>query len=376
MVPTKGGGTRPTELKNFKVPPVVAQVYGSEYVDELDIMFAVEDPTVNFPHAYKWYRGGRLACKGDGERAIRKRGDFEVLSSDGEVLDAASDRLHEGEVPADDKTWHNIGCPCPLLKEDRPRHPQCRMRGSLMVLLYKVSMGMVYQIDTGSFHNIVRVNSAMDFIRGMVGRLAMVPLKLRRQETQMTYEGKTATHYLLSIELDANLMEVAQLRTQNNLILERVSGLRISAPRETEDIPMLPAGVVDLYDEDGEAGAPRREQNESQTEPSSVNGASTDVSSAGHTDVTKDTEVVPAKAAPRPAPKLTGAKLRTALRKIKAHAERTGYYNSESDTVRVPKEITWLDGDGNEYMEISLSLLTDSELMELGLVLKGMPDSE
>lgn len=185
MLKTSANGkTYPSEVSHFVVPPEVAKVYG-ETPTELDIMFPVEDEGTFFPQAYKLYGSSQnLKCKGDGETATK--------------LDPETGELTE------------VPCPCELADTKGG----CGPKGCLMVLLPKVSLGGVYQIDTGSMANMITINSYVDYLRCLIGQVAMVPLKLRRIEQKLKGpDGKMSKHYLLQIEFVGNAQEVRALRS-------------------------------------------------------------------------------------------------------------------------------------------------------------------
>ena len=218
----KNGKEYPREVPYFVVPPEVEKVYGDRPL-QLDIMFPTEDDRAIFPQSYKWYVSNGLRCKGNGETAMRRfadmaKGDRQPLSNGAEAH--KPDELVE------------VACPCPLLETG-----ECRQNANLMVLLPKVSLGGVYQITTGSFHNIVRVNSCIDYVRGIVGRIALVPLLLIRQEEEIQYEGKKAKHYLLQVILNINLEEAGKLRDNARMILAQTERLSLPAPIEDGDDP-------------------------------------------------------------------------------------------------------------------------------------------
>ncbi|WP_447973941.1 recombination directionality factor [Nitrospira sp. Kam-Ns4a] len=108
----KHGQTYPAEVDYFVVPPEVAKVYGPK-PKALDVMFPVQNRSIIFPQALKWYGSGRgLKCIGDGERAMRLNEQTGAME------------------PMD--------CPCPLLEQG-----QCSRRAHLMVILPKVNYGGV-----------------------------------------------------------------------------------------------------------------------------------------------------------------------------------------------------------------------------------------
>jgi len=174
----------PKEVDYFVCPEVVRKTYGEE-PKELLIMFPVEDEEIFFPQWYNCYQGGVLSCKGDGETA--KRWDW------------------------DKKEMIEVKCPCERLEQKK-----CRAVGRLQFLLPEVKDAAgVFQIDTGSKNSIQDINSGIDFIRGIVGRIAMVPIRLRREPIETTKldskEGVIkGTHFTMKFSLEGvSLSELA-----------------------------------------------------------------------------------------------------------------------------------------------------------------------
>lgn len=198
----KTGKEFPREVNHFVVPPEVSAVYG-EKPTELDVMFPLNDIDTVFPQAYKFYGSGRgLKCVGNGESAMR--------------LDETTQTMKQRD------------CPCDLLEQGK-----CQRRAHLMVMLPMVSMGGVYQIDLGSYHSIVDINSGLDFIQALVGRFAMAPLKLKRVARETHNGGKKTVHYPLQIVLsNADLATVNALRDDNRRVLTAASRLALAPPED------------------------------------------------------------------------------------------------------------------------------------------------
>lgn len=185
-VKNAAGKEYPKETPWFVCPDEVADVYGKEPI-ELDIMLPHEDPEVFFPQKLAMYgTSAGLKCHGNGEQARR--------------LDEKNE-------------WVDRKCPCEFLKTTENPKGACTEQSSLMVLLPKVSMGGCYQITTGSFHSTKTLNSAMDYIRGLAGRLALIPMRLRRVPRITHSEGKPQTHYTLELILDGDLKMIRELRS-------------------------------------------------------------------------------------------------------------------------------------------------------------------
>lgn len=180
-----GRSMYPTEVDYFVCPPEILKVYG-EKPRALDIMIPVEDSELFFPQALKRYGAGKgLKCRGDGDRA------WEVDEKTGEFV----------EIECGYKD-------CPHYKND-----ECREVGNLMALLPKVGiMNGIYQIDTGSYHSIVQVNSDVDFVRSLVAsrtgqlRISMIPLKLFREPKETHGSGRKEVHYCLRLKIEDGVL--------------------------------------------------------------------------------------------------------------------------------------------------------------------------
>ncbi len=209
VISKKTGNEYPKEVDYFVVPEAVAKIYGDK-PKELDIMMPTNDPEIFFPQSYKAYGADqRLKCKGNGETAERW------------IEDGLQERT----------------CPCEWLEEKK-----CAKRAHLMVFLPKVSLGGVFQLDSGSGRNIVTINSYIDYLFSLIGRCAMIPLKLIREPQKVQYEGKMSTHYLLRLEYQGNIEEINRLRSNTQQVLDRTANLMLEAPKEEgpeDDTPIV-----------------------------------------------------------------------------------------------------------------------------------------
>ncbi len=242
----KTGNEYPKETDYFVCPDEVIEAYKKEYPDghikELDVMFPLNDPEIIFPQAYKWYGSTKgLKCMGNGETAMR--------------LDEKSGGFEE------------IECPCKLLDEGK-----CQRRAHLMVMLPKVSMGGIYQIDIGSANSIIDINSGIDYVRalaeGALGfdRFALIPLKLKRVPRETHHDNKKQIHYTLQLHCSLNAMEWNRIR----------GDFRIISPAETfalppiEDTnPVFDEGATVIEEEDIEKVEPEKPKKEKKTKEKS-----------------------------------------------------------------------------------------------------------
>lgn len=186
----------PKETEHFVVDDNTAQALGTDTPTELSILLPSDDQGVIFPQALKWYGSSAgLKCTGNMVEAER--------------------------FNAETKVWEKRDCPCEHLKTELQPRGDCTQGATLLFMIPRVSLGGVFALRTGSYHSIVDLNSGLDFVRGLAGRVAMVPLTLRRVKRETHHDQKRQTHYTLSIGLDVNVTELKQLRDDTRMVLER-----------------------------------------------------------------------------------------------------------------------------------------------------------
>lgn len=217
----------PTETTFFVVPPEVEAVYGPKPTS-LDIMLPSDNEEAVFPQSLAWFgRSKGLRCKGDGETA---------------------ERLNEQTGQ-----WEPRQCPCEHYRTKENPRGECTEQGILLFILPKVSMGGTFQLRTGSYHSVVDVNSGLDYVRALIGRISMVPLKLQRVARETHADGKKQVHYTLSLTLDATVEGVNQLRGDTSRILSHAQ-LQIEGPAE-ENPCLDPPDITET--ENGTSHAPQ-----------------------------------------------------------------------------------------------------------------------
>jgi hypothetical protein len=206
----------PKETEFFIVPPEVSKVYGDRPTS-LEVMVPINDPEAVFPQAYKWYGGQRgLKCIGDGGVALRLKEETQAME----------------EIP----------CPCEHLETG-----ECQKRGHFMVILPRINMGGVYQIDVGSYHSIVDINSGLEYVQALVGRFAMVPLRLCRAPKETHFGGQKQIHYTLQLFLDADVDTLNALREDTSRVLLSTRSLALPPPEDVDE-----NGVI--IEDEGEEG--------------------------------------------------------------------------------------------------------------------------
>ncbi|MCL0084003.1 hypothetical protein M1N82_00365 [Dehalococcoidia bacterium] len=189
----KTGNPYPKATDYFVVPPEVAEALGTDKPKELPIMFPCEDEA---QFAQQWLRcysqTQGLVCIGDGVTARRK-----IDKETGNIAD------HNTK----DWMWKdNLTCnpeECPLYGK------RCRRVMNLQFLMPTVPGVGVWQIDSSSFHSIVNINSMLDMVRGLCGRVSFIPLTLVLGPVEVTPpEGTKKTVYVMQIKQDVKLSEL------------------------------------------------------------------------------------------------------------------------------------------------------------------------
>ncbi|MFH1639213.1 MAG: hypothetical protein ABIB93_02725 [Chloroflexota bacterium] len=179
-------GTYLIPADHFICPDEVKKVFG-EQPRELRIMFPTEDEKQWAGQYLRCYsESGNLICRGDGETALARV----ETSSTGKITSKLL------EMPCNPDR-----CPC---------HQQgyCRRVMNLQFILPDCPGFGVYQLDTSSFFSIVNVNSCLELIQGVCGRLSMIPLSLKLADKEVQVEGKTKTVRVLNLTAPYSLIEI------------------------------------------------------------------------------------------------------------------------------------------------------------------------
>ena len=216
VVKTSSGVEYPREVDYFVCPAEVQAVYG-EKPKALDIMFPVENEELLFPQFLGAYGSShKLLCHGDGETA---------------------DRWNK-----ETKAWEERACPCEWLDV---KSKKCAKRANLMVILPKINLGGIYQIDSGSFNSIVNINSYFEYLQFLVGRISWIPIKLIREPQQiMDPEGKQTTHYPIKVIFEGTIDAVNALKEQTTRIIAEVKTYAL--PEPIIEGPLLDTPVIDI----------------------------------------------------------------------------------------------------------------------------------
>ncbi len=222
--------TYPKAVDYFVCPPEVQAIFG-EQPKALDIMFPVEDPEKFAPQNYKCYSSFRgLVCKGNGETCMRM-----IDTATGDFAHRDTKEVAMAEAKCD-------GQDCPQYQAKK-----CKEVMNLQFLLPTVPGLGVWQLDTGSYHGIVTVNSALDLIKNVCGRVSMIPLKLTVEPKEVTVDGKKKKVHVLNVRANVTLAEI-----------QRVAALpccQVMLPPPDEERPELITGTLEEPMSDKEADA-------------------------------------------------------------------------------------------------------------------------
>ena len=185
------GISYPVPTDYFVCPDEVRKVFG-EKPNELRVMFPTEDERQWSSQYLRCYSASwGLICRGDGEMAVAR-------------VD-----VHTGEIASRESTETELReITCNPARCEYNQKLQCRRVMNLQFILPDCPGFGVYQLDTGSFFSIVNVNSCLELIRGVCGRLSMIPLSLKLVKKEVQVEGKTKTARILNLTAPYSLIEI------------------------------------------------------------------------------------------------------------------------------------------------------------------------
>lgn len=174
-----------------------------------------------------------LVCRGDGETCRRM-----VDSQTGEMANRNSEVvLWKDDLPCEGKQ-------CPYYGK------QCKEVMNLQFLLPTVEGLGVWQIDTSSINSIRNINSGIELIRGVYGRISMLPLSLTLEPIEVVNpdDGKKKTVRVLNLRTKGTMLELMELA------VKPAREMLLPAPVDTEapEDMKITNGVV-LPDPDDES---------------------------------------------------------------------------------------------------------------------------
>lgn len=185
------GISYPVPTEYFVCPDEVKKVFGDK-PKELRIMFPTEDLRQWASQYLRCYSASRgLICRGDGEIALAR-------------VD-----IHTREIATkESQATELLEITCNPAKCAYYQKTQCRRVMNLQFLLPDCPGFGVYQLDTSSFFSIVNVNSCLELIQGVCGRLSMIPLSLKLVDKEVLVEGKAKTVRVLNLTAPYSLIEI------------------------------------------------------------------------------------------------------------------------------------------------------------------------
>ena len=199
-------------------------------------MIPVEDEEFWASQYYRAYSQTRgLTCRGNGENCRRM-----IDVKTGEMADRSSGKVEWKEMPCD-------GQECIYYQSKK-----CREVMNLQFLLPQVPGLGVWQIDTSSVNSIRNINSSAELIRGIIGRIRMVPLLLTLEAIEVVNPddglGKKKTVHVMSLRHGATLQ---------NLITDSIKPIQellAPAPDDSKEPPMdiEPPAAIEAHPEDAE----------------------------------------------------------------------------------------------------------------------------
>lgn len=203
-------------------PAWAAEAFRRVYGDKpkvLNIMLPVSNRDLIFDQWYKCYGSGTgKVCQGNGITATR------VDPGTGEMIEV---------------TCNPDECPKYAAKH-------CRRVASLRFLLPDVPGLGAWQWDSTSFHSIVNINSGLDFVQAVAGRIHMIPLQLEVRPMEVQVEGKKKVVFVGSINCNqVRLVDIQRLAQvpENQVFL-------LDAPRDSNPPDdLFPQSLVQTYDE-------------------------------------------------------------------------------------------------------------------------------
>ena len=220
------GISYPVPTKYFVCPEEVKKVFGEE-PRELRIMFPTEDSRQWASQYLRCYSSsGGLICRGDGETALAR---VDIRTREISSIEGQATELLE--------------ITCNPAKCAYYKNALCRRVMNLQFILPDCPGFGVYQLDTSSFFSIVNVNSCLELVQGVCGRLSMIPLSLKLVEKEVQVDGKTKTVRILNLTAPYSLIEIqryaqippGQGRCRELLVSRSPRGLGDAAPQASEE---------------------------------------------------------------------------------------------------------------------------------------------
>lgn len=226
----KSGAMYPSATDYFVLPEELFELFG-EKPTMLPILFPVEDEeqfTSQFYRSYSMTRG--LVCRGDGETCRRM-----VDAKSGEMANRNStDIAWKDDLPCE-------GRECPYYGK------QCKEVMNLQFLLPTAEGLGVWQIDTSSINSIRNINSAIELIRRVYGRISMLPLLLTLEPIEVVNpdDGKKKTVRVLNLRTKGTMIELMERAVKPAREMLLPAPVDTEAPEDMETINGVSLPVPD-----------------------------------------------------------------------------------------------------------------------------------
>jgi hypothetical protein len=189
---------------------------------ELKVVFAGETVEECFPQFCDLYSASGLICRGDGETANR-------------IIDGTN-KMEPVECVGSEE--------CPFSKsKGRGGKPGCKQVGRLQFFLADMPVLQVFQINTSSTHSIVAVNTGLENLKNITGRIRGIEVTLRLIPRQVREPGgKKVEIFCLDIVIPCSLRDAVDLPT----LIGGVNVAQLEAPAVDDSLPedLYPASQV------------------------------------------------------------------------------------------------------------------------------------
>lgn len=242
---SKGGKEYPSALDHFSFvdAPDLLTVYGDK-CKEIDVMLPNENVDAFFPQFRMCYRTSGLFCRGDGETATR----VNVGMSEGPNAAPLDPEGHKFIIDQGIKA--DVGdmfeMPCAGESCHFTERKFCKPIGRFLFLVPKAPRVGVFEISTTSWNSILELNSSIDTIRGIAGRVSMIPLRLKLvpKDTKVPKSTMKKTIYHLVLEFNGSFSDLAQYRGVKEIPMDQLPPRHELEQHVPEDL--MPHGGEDL----------------------------------------------------------------------------------------------------------------------------------
>jgi len=196
-VSPKSGKEYPAKSDHFIFDPddpALMEPFVALYGDKptrITVAFPCEDPEVVFPQYYCLYAASGLLCKGDGETAVRR-------TEDGALADIDD---CPGPDSCDFAGTHGVG-----------GRPGCKRLARLQFFIPDLPVMGTIEVATTSYNSIVNLNSGLDLLRNIAGRISLIPvdLVLRGQQATNPENQKAVNIYVMHLVIPVGLRQVQE----------------------------------------------------------------------------------------------------------------------------------------------------------------------